>query len=219
MVGRPGGPQRHRHPPREERAAAYHLVLAGAAVAAIPLAGWVNAQITRHCGYTLGPQRYHLLPLSQVSKSVPAVWQGFLMMFGADYGPQAGNVPLALAHLPGVAVVIAGIGFALWRLLAPPGRARAGDLVADFLLLGVVVNIAAYAAFFVPGGLYDAHELGPVAGFGCLPRGERVVGRDVPHREAASCWPAQPRPLGASGSAEDKTSGNAALHLIASNTT
>ena len=158
------------------RAAAYHLVLAGSAVAAIPLAGWLNAEITRHNGYMLGPNRYHLMPLSQMTRNASLDWQGFLMMFGADYGPGAGNVIFALAHLLGVAVVIASIAFAVWRLLASPRRARAGDLVADFLLLAVVINVAAYVAFFVPTGLYDAHELGPVAAFGAALAGRLLGG-------------------------------------------
>src|SRR6201999_2312901 len=67
------------------------------------------------------------------------------------------------------------VAFAVWRLLVPPRRARAGDLVADFLVLAVLVNVAAYVAFVVPNNIYAAHEIGPVAAFGAALAG-RVLG-------------------------------------------
>jgi hypothetical protein len=47
--------------------------------------------------------------------------------------------------------------------------------VAGFLVLAVVVNVAAYLAFVVPGNIYAAHEIGPVAAFGAALAG-RVLG-------------------------------------------
>ena len=160
------------------RAAVFYVLLAAAAAAAVPLARTANTWIGRHAGYQLGPNRYGLLPWSAIVKNGPSVWQSFLALFGADYSgvTGTGNVVFARLHLVGVAVVIAAAGFAVWRLLVPARGARAGDLVADFLLLGVVVNIAAYFAFIVPLNIYNAHEIGPVVSFGAALTGRMLGG-------------------------------------------
>jgi hypothetical protein len=181
---------------RAWREVAYLLLLAGAACAAVPLAQLGNSLIRSHYGYQLGPARYHLLPWHVMVKDAPAAWQSFLALFGADYAgvTGAGNVAFALAHLAGVAVVLAGLAFGLWRLLVPARAARAGDLVADFLALAVLVNIAAYFAFIQPAGIYDAHELGPAASFGAALTGRMLGGPILRARPPAFRWPRSRRP-------------------------
>ncbi len=183
------------------RAVGYHLVLAASALAAIPLAHWLNSLVIRADGYQLGPNRYHLLPWSAIAKDAPLIWQSFLTVFGADYlGVQgAGNVAFALVHLAGVAVVVASAAFAIWRLLVPARRARAGDLVADFLVLAVVINIAAYFAFVVPVNIYDAHEIGPVAALGAALAG-RVLGGPLLRVRVSGWRPGWMRPAQPAGS-------------------
>jgi hypothetical protein len=159
------------------RAACYQLLLAGAAAAAFPLARQANSLIREHYGYQLGPNLYGLLPWHAMVKNAPIIWRSFLVLFGADYADVsgAGNVAFALLHLAGVAVVIAGVAFGAWRLLVPARAARAGDLVADFLVVAVVVNIAAYFVFVQPYNIYTAHEIGPVLSLGAALAG-RVLG-------------------------------------------
>ena len=175
------------------RAACYHVLLAASAAAAVPLAQAANSWITRHGGYQLGPNRYGLLPWPQVVKNAPMAWQGFLALFGADYTgvKGTGNVVFAYAHLVGVAVVIAAVAFAVWRLLVPRRGARAGDLAADFLVLAVLVNVAAFVAFVRPVNTYDAHEIGPVASFGAALVG-RMLGGPV-LRSRVVHWRTGPR--------------------------
>jgi len=160
------------------RAACYQLLLAGAALAAVPLAGAVNSLIRQHYGYQLGPNLYGLQPLPEMVKSAPIIWRSFLVLFGADYADVSGalNMTLALVHLAGVAVVIAAVAFAVWRLLVPVRAARAGDLVANFLVLAVLVNIAAYFVFVQPYNIYTAHEIGPVASLGAALAGRMLGG-------------------------------------------
>jgi hypothetical protein len=160
------------------RAACCQLLLAAAALSAVPLAQAMNSLIRRHHGYQLGPNLYGLQPLHEMVKSAPMIWRSFLVLFGADYADVsgAGNVAFALAHLAGVAVVIAAVAFAVWRLLVPVRAARAGDLVANFLVLAVLVNIAAYFVFVQPQGIYTAHEIGPVASFGAALTGRMLGG-------------------------------------------
>ncbi len=160
------------------RAACYQLLLAGAALAAVPLARVMNSLIRQHYGYQLGPNLYGLQPLSEIVKSAPIIWRSFLVLFGADYADVNGavNVAFALVHLVGVAVVIAAVAFAVWRLLVPVRAARAGDLVANFLVLAVLVNIAAYFVFVQPYNIYTAHEIGPVASLGAALTGRMLGG-------------------------------------------
>jgi hypothetical protein len=154
------------------------VLLAAAAVAAVPLAHGVNSLITRHGGYGLGPARYHLLPWSVIVHDVPMVWQSVLAVFGADYAGVTGreNVAFAFVHLAGVAVVIAAVALAAWRLVWPTRAARVGDMVADVLVLGVLVNVAAYAAAVQYNDIYAAHEIGPVASFGAALAGRMFGG-------------------------------------------
>jgi hypothetical protein len=176
---------------RSWREAGYLVALAAAAATAYPLAQLGNSLIKSHYGYQLGPARYGLLPLHTMVRDVPMLWQSFLVLFGADYAgvTGAGNVAFALVHLAGVAVVIAGIGFGLWRLLVPARDARAGDLVADFLVVAVLVNIVAYFAFVQPYNIYDAHEIGPVASFGAALAGRMLGGPVLRARPSWFRWP------------------------------
>jgi hypothetical protein len=160
------------------RAACYQLLLAGAALAAVPLARAMNSLVRQHYGYQLGPNLYGLQPLPEIVKSAPIIWRSFLVLFGADYADVNGavNVAFALVHLVGVAVVIAAVAFAVWRLLGPVRAARAGDLVANFLVLAVLLNVAAYFVFVQPYNIYTAHEIGPVASLGAALTGRMLGG-------------------------------------------
>jgi hypothetical protein len=160
------------------RAAGYQLLLAGAAASAVPLAQAMNSLIRQHHGYQLGPNLYGPQPWHAMVKNAPIIWRSFLALFGADYADVsgAGKVTFALVHLAGVAVVIAAAAFAVWRLAVPARRARAGDLVADFLVLAVLVNIAAYFVFVQPYNIYTAHEIGPAASFGAALAGRMLGG-------------------------------------------
>jgi hypothetical protein len=160
------------------RAACYQLLLAGAALAAVPLAQAMNSLIRQHYGYQLGPKLYGRVPWHAMLKNAPIIWRSFLVLFGADYADVtgAGSIAFALVHLVGVALVIAGVAFAGWRLLVPARAARAGDLVASFLVIAVLVNIAAYFVFVQPYNIYTAHEIGPVASFGAALTGRMLGG-------------------------------------------
>jgi hypothetical protein len=148
------------------------VLLAAAAAAAVPLAHAANSWITRHGGYRLGPNRYGLLPWSQIVRNAPTVWQSFLALFGADYVGMTGwPVAIAFVHFIGVAVVLAAVLFAAWRLLIPRREERAGDpaagpgnpdLVHDDGELGAVAAL--------PGGHDD--------GEGLLARHDRQVELD-----------------------------------------
>jgi len=160
------------------REAGYEVSLAAAAVIAVPVASAVNALITEHGGYHLGSATYHLLPRYRIERDAPMLWRSLLALFGADYVGVTGarNVAFALVHLIGVALVIAAVAFAAWRLIRPPGGEPLGDLVADVLVLAVLVNIAAYLLFVRIDNIYSAHEIGPVLSLGAALTGRMLGG-------------------------------------------
>ena len=169
---------RARHAARTWRAVGYEASLAAAAVIAVPVANAVNSLVTEHGGYHLGSATYHLLPRHRIAQDATKLWRSVLALFGADYAgvTGAGNVAFALVHLAGVALVIAAVAFAVWRLIRPPRTAPLGDLVTDVLVLAVVVNIAAYLLFVPIDNIYSAHEIGPVLSLGAALTGRMLGG-------------------------------------------
>src|ERR1700733_2669076 len=170
------------------RAVWYEASLAAAAVLAVPVASAVNSLIAEYGGYHLGPATYRLLRLHRMARDVPMAWQTMLALFGADYAgvTGAGNIAFALAHLVGVALVIAAVACGAWRLIRPPGSEPLGDLVANVLVLAVVVNIAAYLLFVPIDSIYSAHEIGPVLSLGAALTGRMLGGPPLRVRLARS---------------------------------
>jgi hypothetical protein len=168
-------------------AAFYELGLAAAAVLAVPAAGAANWFLRQLGGYRTGSAFYGLQSPYQVLHGLPVAGRSVLALFGADpwsvHG--GGSVAFALVHLAGVAVVLAGVLLALWRLARP--RCGQADLVADIAVLAIVANLAAFVVGVPKPNIYAAHEIGPVLALGAVLAGRLVGGRVVAE------WP---RPLG-----------------------
>ena len=170
----------------------YELSLAAAAVAAIPVAAAGNWLIRRLGGFSMADPWYHLQPLHKIVHGLPVAVESVLALFGADYKAVtgAGNVAFALVHLIGVAVVLVGCAVALWGLLRPfaqlalPRRfgaaAAPGDLVADFLVIAIAANCAAFVLEVPMTNVYAAHEIGPVLAFGAALAGRTLGSRILP---------------------------------------
>jgi hypothetical protein len=182
-------------------AAWYELSLAAAAVAAFLLAKAGNWLIRELGGYNVAHPAYHLQHLHEIIKGLPLVWVSILVLFGADYDDVhgAGNVAFAMVHLIGVAVVLVSFAVAGWGVLvrfaalvrprftgagAPPG-----DLVAEFLVIGIAVNFAAFLLEVRMENDYAAHEIGPVLAFGAALAG-RTLGSRILGRRASAANPA-----------------------------
>jgi hypothetical protein len=186
----------HRAPwwqPRTWSAARYELALAAAAVVAVPAAKAANRLLIALGGIRTAGASYHLLP--QQNETLHAGWLAvrcLLALFGADFvpgdfvgGTSAAGVAFAVMHLLGVAVVLTAVLLAAYRLVRPRarlttgGQAAAGqepDLVADFLVLGMVVNFAAFIIEVPIENIYSAHEIGPLLGMGAALAGRMLGG-------------------------------------------
>ncbi len=193
-----------RRPPRLAawawRTAWYELSLAAAAALAVP-AGLLAYRLIEHLGgYRTAKANYGLQPVHGIVHGVPLALRSVLALFGADFAgvTGAGNVAFALVHLIGVAVVLAAVVLAAWRLIVPGARlvpwqfrggsrsgdagpGGAGDLIADFLVIAVAANFAAFLIDLPKENIYSAHEIGPVLALGAA-LGGRVVGSLVAAR-------------------------------------
>ena len=128
------------------RAAWYELSLAVAAALAVPAARLASRLIEHLGGYRTAKARYGLQPAHEIVHGVPLALRGVLALFGADAASVtgAGNVAFALVHLIGVAVVLAAVLLAAWRLMAPGARLGAATRSRDFLVIAIAVNFAAF---------------------------------------------------------------------------
>jgi hypothetical protein len=179
--------------PRAWSAARYELALAAAAAASVPAAKAASRLLVAHGGIRTAAASYHLLP--QQNQTLHAGWLSVrcvLALFGADFvpgdfvgGTTGAGVAFAVAHLLGVAVVLTAVLLAAYRLARPRarlttrGQAAGGqepDLVADFLVLGMVVNVAAFVIEVPIENIYSAHEIGPVLGMGAALAGRMLGG-------------------------------------------
>jgi hypothetical protein len=182
------------------RTAWYELSLAAAAVLAVPAALLAYRVLEHLGGYRTAKAFYGLQSAHEIVHGVPLALRSVLALFGADWQSVtgAGNVAFALAHLVGVAVVIAAAAFAAWRLIVPgarllpwqfrggrrsgdAGQGGTGDLVADIIVLAMAANFAAFVIDVPMENIYTAHEIGPVLSLGAALAG-RVIGSLVAAR-------------------------------------
>jgi hypothetical protein len=181
-------------------AAWYELSLAAAAALAVPVA-WLAYRVIEHLGgYRTGAAFYGLQSAHEIIHGVPLALRSVLALYGADYESVTGasNVGFALVHLIGVAVVLAAVALAAWRLVVPGARlvpwqfrgasrsddaaaGGTGDLITDFLILAIGANFAAFLIEVPMENIYAAHEIGPVLSFGAALAG-RVIGSLVAAR-------------------------------------
>jgi hypothetical protein len=185
----PGGPAAGPRP------AGCHLAMAAAAVLAVPAAAAANRLLVSRGGYHVAAAWWGSVPWHVFVKDLPLAWDSVLALFGAGYLEVTGtaNVAFALAHLAGVAVVLAGFAYGIWRLARPAWRGA--DFTADFLVLAIAANLAAYLLKVPIHNIFEAHEIGPVAAFGAALAGRMLGG---PLLRLQLSWPAA-RALLASG--------------------
>ena len=185
----------------------YEWSLALAAAAAVPVAAAGNRLIKALGGYNMANPFYHLQSLYEMRHGLPVAAESVLVLFGADFKSVTGtgNVAFALVHLIGVAVVLAGFCYGVWGLVRPFVRlarsrrlgaaaaATPGDLVADFLVIAIAANCAAFVLEVPLQNAYSAHEIAPVLSLGAAlagrTLGSRIYGRRASAASTASAEP------------------------------
>jgi hypothetical protein len=196
-------------------AAWYEWSLALAAAAAVPAAAAGSRLIRALGGYTMANPFYHLQSLYEMRHGLSVAAESVLVLFGADFKSVTGtgNVAFALVHLMGVAVVLAGFCFGAWGLVRPFVRlarsrrlgaaaaATPGDLIADFLVIAIAANCAAFVLEVPLQNAYSAHEIAPVLSLGAAlagrTLGSRIYGRRASAEPGATVHAARPARPGA----------------------
>jgi hypothetical protein len=155
----------------------YELSLGAAALASLAAANLMAAALRAAGGF-------HLLPLiggfADPAQLTSHMWLGVesvLVLFGADFfGLPLHPAPVTtLFRLAGVFLV----AWAVW--LGARRFFRDRDLVTALLVVGLVINLAAFLLSTKVGDLGDAREIGPVLPFGAV-----LAGRLLSTRLAAA---------------------------------
>lgn len=153
------------------REARYEAALALAAAAAVAAATGALRLIRSSGGFVMSPVVSPLAALHTIlGHNLPVAGQSLLLLGGA-YFPGlsgAGTWP-GLAHVAGVALAAAGIGVTAWRFFR-----RDADRVSQLLLVGIAINVAAYAAGTLALNVAASREIAPV-----LPFAAALAGRQL----------------------------------------
>ena len=148
--------------------------LAGAAV------GMLALRVIEAHGFRAWPATTTLSPVGTIlGHNLGFTGDGLLLLGGADFlvWPLGVTAAFIMLHVVGVALGACGIALAVWRF--PRDR----DLVAQVLLAGIVINLAAYVAGTHASDLANTREISAVLPFGAALAG-RLLGPPLAARAA-----------------------------------
>ena len=142
--------------------------LLGAAAATLAL------RVIEAHGFHAWPASTTLSPLATiVGHNLGMTGDGLLLLAGADFlvWPMGVTALLGMLHLVGLFLGAAGIALTAWRF--PRDRDR--DLVAQLLLVGIIINLAAYLVGTHAASLANTRGISDVLPFGAALAG-RLLG-------------------------------------------
>ena len=163
------------------------IALGGGAVAAVGVAEAVDHVLRALGGYTVRPLGSQLASFGEITgHNLPIAARCLLLLPGADFlGLPASPATFFVAlHLAGVAAAACGIALAALRSI--PARrpfaprlsrgdgGRAGSMVSQVLLVGIVVNLLAFVVSTHVYAVSSAREIAPV-----LPYAAALAGRQL----------------------------------------
>jgi len=150
----------------------YDTALGAAAVAAAAAAMLALRVIRAAGGFTMPAPATHLADGAILAHNLGVAGQGLLLLGGADFlGLRAtAGTAFTVLHLAGVLVAACGTCLAAWRF--PRDR----DRVAQLLVAGVAVNLAAFVLSTRAGVVTQAREIAPVLPFSAALAGRLLGG-------------------------------------------
>jgi hypothetical protein len=158
----------------------YEIALGAGAVAGAAAGTFALRVIEAH-GFHAWPATTSLSPLGTIfGHNLGFTGDGLLLLGGADFlvWPLGVTAAFIMLHIVGVALGACGIALAAWRF------PRERDLVAQVLLAGIVINLAAYLAGTHATGLANTREISAVLPFGAALAG-RLLGPPLASRATA----------------------------------
>jgi hypothetical protein len=168
---------RDRSAPRRRVLAArrYEIALAAGAIVAAAAAHLALRLIAALGGFNSPGPTSSVAPLGHILRhNLPVIGHGLLLLFGADFLDYRAG-PVVVLHLVSVLLVVVGIGLVARRFLAD------GDLIAQLLLAGIVVNLAVFIVSTNVAGLPTMREVDVL-----LPFGAALAGRQLGPRIAGA---------------------------------
>ncbi len=150
----------------------YDMALGAAAVAGAAAAMLALHVIRAAGGFAMPAPTTHLAHGTLLAHNLGVAGQGLLLLGGADFlglRPSAGAA-FTVLHLAGVLVAACGTCLAAWRF--PRDR----DRVAQLLVAGVAINLAAFVLSTRAGVVTQAREIAPVLPFSAALAGRLLGG-------------------------------------------
>ena len=153
----------------QKLAAQWHDIALGVGALAGAAAAMFALHLIERHGFHALPASTNLSPLGTILQhNLGMTGDGLLLLAGADFlvWPVSATALFIMLHIVGVFLGACGIALAVWRF--PKER----DLVAQVLLVGIVINLAAYLVGMHAAGLANTREIS-----GVLPLGAALTGR------------------------------------------
>lgn len=159
-------------------AAQWHDIALGVGALAGAAAAMFALHLIEAHGFHAWPASTNLSPLGFILRhNLGMTGDGLLLLAGADFlvWPMGVTAMFIVLHIVGVFLGACGIALAVWRF------PREQDLVAPVLLVGIVINVAAYLVGDHAAGLANTRGLS-----GVLPFGAALAGRLLGPRVAGA---------------------------------
>jgi len=161
-----------------ELGAQWHDIALGAGALAGAAAAMFALHLIEAHGFHAMPASTKLSPLGTILRhNLSMTGDGLLLLTGADFlvWPLSVTALFIMLHIVGVFLGACGIALAVWRF------PRELDLVAQVLLAGIVINLAAYLVGIHAASLANTREIS-----GVLPLGAALAGRLLGPRVAGA---------------------------------
>jgi hypothetical protein len=148
----------------------HELSLAASAIVAAGVSSAIVSGISRLGGFVSAPLNTTFAPSSAWPAHFALTAEGVLGLYGADFtgrtlGVQTG---IALLHL-------AGLGLACWAFCRGVRRFFDCDMITQFLVVGIVANLAAFAFSELPTTYWSNREISAVLPFGAVLAGRLLA--------------------------------------------
>ena len=149
----------------------FEAALAACAVASVVVAE-VFGKIVRHLGgYATAPLNTKFAPTATWPSHAMLALKGVLGLYGADVNRSLFTVAAVVdaVHIVGLALAVWALGLAIWRFFAKD------DMTEQFLVVAILVNVAAYVVSQLPNTFWDNREIASVLPFGAVLAGRLLA--------------------------------------------
>lgn len=155
----------------------YEFALAGSALVAVAVSSAIVDEISSLGGFVSAPLMTSFAPSYEWPAHFSLTAEGVLGLYGADVTGRALGVQtgIALLHL-------AGLALACWAFCRAIRRFFDCDMLTQFLVVGIVANLAAFAFSVLPTTYWSNREIAAVLPFGAVLAGRLLADKLIQAR-------------------------------------